>query len=134
MIEADDLRKLIDSAGVPIKAMILLGINAGFGQTDVAALPVSALDLEGKWLDFPRPKTHPAAVPAVAGNGCGTSRGYRGEARSKGQCRRRAGVHHQVRQAMGAVKPKQDEKGNDKAGVAIDSVRLEFGKPSRPSV
>jgi integrase len=37
--------------------MVLLGVNAGFGNHDVASLPLSALDLDGGWVDFPRPKT-----------------------------------------------------------------------------
>lgn len=54
---ADEARSLIDKAGVPMKAMILLGINGGMGNTDVAELPLSAVDLEAGFLDFPRPKT-----------------------------------------------------------------------------
>lgn len=57
MLEADQLRSLIEAAGVPLKAMILLGLNAGFGNNDVASLPLSAIDLERGWLNFPRPKT-----------------------------------------------------------------------------
>ncbi len=57
MFEADELHKLLDAAGAPMKAMILLGTNAAFGNTDVATLPLSAIDLEGGWVDFPRPKT-----------------------------------------------------------------------------
>jgi integrase len=57
MLEADELRRLIDAASVPIRAMILLGLNAGFGNHDVATLPLSALDLNAGWIDFPRPKT-----------------------------------------------------------------------------
>jgi len=37
--------------------MILLGINAGFGNVDCGTLPISALDLERGFIDFPRPKT-----------------------------------------------------------------------------
>jgi integrase len=37
--------------------MLLLGINAGFGNADCANLPLSALDLERGWVDYPRPKT-----------------------------------------------------------------------------
>lgn len=55
MIEAEDLRKLIGGAGSPLKAMILLGLNCGFGQTDLATLPISAI--AGDWITFPRPKT-----------------------------------------------------------------------------
>ena len=57
MLEADQLRGLIEAAPVPLKAMILLGVNAGFGNHDVATLPQTALDLERGWLNFPRPKT-----------------------------------------------------------------------------
>ncbi len=40
-----------------LKAMVLLGINCGFGNTDCASLPKSAVDLKSGWIDFPRPKT-----------------------------------------------------------------------------
>lgn len=57
MLEADELRRLLGAATVPLKAMVLLGINCGFGNHDCATLPLSALDLEGAWIRFPRPKT-----------------------------------------------------------------------------
>jgi integrase len=57
MFEADELRKIIDAAPQPMKAMILLGINCGFGATDCSTLPRSAVDLKAGWIDFPRPKT-----------------------------------------------------------------------------
>jgi integrase len=57
MIEAADLRKLLDKATVQMKAMIMLGVNAGLGNTDVAELQSRHLDLDGGWIDYPRPKT-----------------------------------------------------------------------------
>jgi integrase len=57
MFEADQIRQLLDKAGQPIKAMILLGINCGFGNADCGTLPKSALDLDAGWVNFPRPKT-----------------------------------------------------------------------------
>lgn len=57
MLEPKEIRALIDAAGVRLQAMILLGVNAGFGCFDVATLPLKALDLAGGWVDFPRPKT-----------------------------------------------------------------------------
>jgi integrase len=70
MFEAEELRKLIDGATVEreekselvkpdlaLRAMILLGINCGFGNTDCAALMFDDTDLDGGWIDFPRPKT-----------------------------------------------------------------------------
>jgi integrase len=44
-------------AGTQLKAMILLGINCGFGNADCGQLPLSAVNLETGWIDFPRPKT-----------------------------------------------------------------------------
>jgi integrase len=57
MLEPADLHRLIEAASVTMRAMILLGLNAGFGNTDLATLPLSALDLDAGWVDFPRPKT-----------------------------------------------------------------------------
>ena len=56
MFEAAELRRIVDTRQ-PLRAMALLGINAAFGQSDIANLPQSALDLDGGWCDFPRPKT-----------------------------------------------------------------------------
>jgi integrase len=57
MYSAEELRKLIDNARMPFRAMLLLASNTGFGNTDCARLPLSALDLDGGWVTFPRPKT-----------------------------------------------------------------------------
>lgn len=57
MFDADELRKIIDAAGVPLKAMILLGINCGFGNSDVSNLLIKAVDMKAGWIDFARPKT-----------------------------------------------------------------------------
>lgn len=47
MFEAQELRRLIAAANVQLKAMILLGVNCGFGNADCGTLPLSALDLDG---------------------------------------------------------------------------------------
>jgi integrase len=57
LFTAEEIRRLLDKAGTPLKAMILLGVNCGFGNTDCGNLPLSALDLERGWIDYPRPKT-----------------------------------------------------------------------------
>ena len=81
MFEADELSQMLDAlagntvtldrieeeTGKPVevtlkrdpimRAMLLLAVNCGFGNTDVASLPQSAVDLESGWVDFPRPKT-----------------------------------------------------------------------------
>ncbi len=45
------------AADQPLKAMILLGINCGFGNHDCGTLPKSAVNLKTGWVSFPRPKT-----------------------------------------------------------------------------
>ncbi len=57
LFDADELKALIGGAGLTMKAMILLGVNAALGNSDIAHLPIKALDLAGGWLNFPRPKT-----------------------------------------------------------------------------
>ena len=57
MFEAEELRLILDAAGQPFKAMVLLGINCGFGQTDVSSLPASVIDFDDSWVVIPRPKT-----------------------------------------------------------------------------
>lgn len=54
---SDELRTLLAAAGQPLRAMILAGINCGFGNLDVGSLLESALDLDGGWVNYPRPKT-----------------------------------------------------------------------------
>lgn len=75
LFKAHEIRTILDAlAGKPVavtgsddpvtlapdpqlRAMVLLAANTGFGNTDVSTLPQSALDLEGGWVNFPRPKT-----------------------------------------------------------------------------
>jgi integrase len=57
MFEAHEIQTMLAQANSTLKAMILLGINCGFGNNDCATLPLSALDLEKGWINFPRPKT-----------------------------------------------------------------------------
>jgi integrase len=53
----EEIHRLLGAASVPVKAMIMLGINCGMGNTDCGVLPMSAVDLEAGIIDFPRPKT-----------------------------------------------------------------------------
>jgi integrase len=57
LFSADEIRRLLTEAGPQLKAMILLGINCGFGNADCGNLPLSVVDLERGMIDFPRPKT-----------------------------------------------------------------------------
>src|SRR5262249_43798812 len=44
-------------ASIPLRAMILLGVTAGYGNSDCGNLPMKALDLDAGWVNYPRPKT-----------------------------------------------------------------------------
>ena len=57
MFEAEELQTILAEARQPLRSMILLGINCGYGNADVGRLPLSALDFEKGWVTFPRPKT-----------------------------------------------------------------------------
>ena len=57
MFEAAEITKLLKAATPAWKAMILLGVNCGLGNTDCATLAERHLDLDGAWLNYPRPKT-----------------------------------------------------------------------------
>jgi integrase len=57
LLAAGEVRRLIYAAGPSMRAMILLGINCGFGNADCGELPLSAVDLDRAIIDFPRPKT-----------------------------------------------------------------------------
>jgi integrase len=56
-LPAESIRTLIDAADVHLKAMILLGVNAGYGNNDCATLTKAGIDLKNGWLSYARPKT-----------------------------------------------------------------------------
>ena len=57
MFEAKQIHQVLKLADPQMRALILLGINGGFGNNDAAQLPVSAVDLRGGWLQYDRTKT-----------------------------------------------------------------------------
>jgi integrase len=70
MFEAQEIRMMLDGKTIEteddavsvkptpsLKAMILLGVNCGYGNADCGTLPLSALDLERGWIAYHRPKT-----------------------------------------------------------------------------
>lgn len=57
LFEATEIHKLLDAASDSLRAMILLGINCGFGNHDCATLPIEQVDLADGWHTYWRPKT-----------------------------------------------------------------------------
>jgi integrase len=49
--------KLQLPANPQLKAIVLIGLNGGLGNADISGLQFSHLDLDGEWVDYPRPKT-----------------------------------------------------------------------------
>jgi len=52
-----EIQTLLDLAIEPMRTIILLGINCALGNTDIGQLELRHLDLDNRWLNFPRPKT-----------------------------------------------------------------------------
>jgi integrase len=64
MFEPTQLRVVLDVADVQTKALVLLGINAALGPTDLASMPIAAVDQDTGWLNLPRQKTGvPRRIP-----------------------------------------------------------------------
>ena len=57
LFEPHEIHAMLDIADIHLKAMILLGINGGFGNTDCARLPIKAICFDRKIIEFNRPKT-----------------------------------------------------------------------------
>lgn len=55
--DRDEILSLLAGARPSIAAMILLGVNCGYGNADCARLQTSWIDLDEGWIDFARPKT-----------------------------------------------------------------------------
>lgn len=55
--KAEEIRDRLDVASPHMRAMILLEINCGFGNSDCASLPADSIDFARGWLRHPRPKT-----------------------------------------------------------------------------
>lgn len=57
MFEPDVIRLLLKAANPALRAFILLGVNTGIGNADIARMEHHHIDLELGWLDYPRGKT-----------------------------------------------------------------------------
>lgn len=53
LTDDDGNERFIPRAKQPLRAMVLLAANCGFGPTDLASLPTRAVDLDSGWVTFP---------------------------------------------------------------------------------
>ncbi len=64
LFTAEQCRGILAHAKGQLRAMVLLALNGGLGNTDLAELPLSAVNLQAGWVDYPRPKTgNPRRIP-----------------------------------------------------------------------
>lgn len=57
LFTVEAIEKMLERASVPLRAMILLGINGGMGNKDCGRLPTRIIQFEKALIEFPRPKT-----------------------------------------------------------------------------
>jgi integrase len=53
----EEILRILVASKPAMKAMIFLAANGGLGNSDIGLLPLSAIDFETGFLDYPRPKT-----------------------------------------------------------------------------
>jgi len=52
----DDVASVLAACKPHMRAMVLLALNGGFGNSDLARLPLNVVDLKSGWLDYARAK------------------------------------------------------------------------------
>lgn len=128
--------KFLAGASVQLRAMVLLGLNCGFGNSDVSDLPQSALDLKGGWITFPRPKTGierrcalwPETVAAL--KAAIAERPYPNE-KADGDCVFITAHGNRWVRVRVTTKERGDGKEPTTTTAQINAVGLEFGKVMR---
>ncbi len=128
----EEILRLLDAADAQLKAMTLLGVNCGFGNTDVSTLPLSALDLERGRVTFPRPKTHiqrriplwPETIEALKTALAVRPRPTEPAAKELVFLTRLGRPWVRVK----PPKPKKDEDGKPEIAVPIDALSGQFAK------
>lgn len=129
LFERKEILRILEAADVHLRAMVYLGLNCAFGNSDVANLPQAAVDLEGGWVSFPRVKTEiPRRIPLWAE----TVKALREslDNRPKPIDRADSGLCFLTRLGRPWVRmtPKKDETRKDEPGTPIDALSPEFRK------
>lgn len=57
MFEAAELQRILEAAGMPMRLFVLLGLNCAYGSSDIAGLPITAIDLDSGLIAYARGKT-----------------------------------------------------------------------------
>jgi integrase len=119
-----ELKALLKVASPPMRAMVLLGVNGGFGQMDFATLPASVVDFKKGVIDYTRQKTGVKRVVPLWPETVSALRAYR----------RPSDAHPELFFVTTHGNPWIHEKAKEDAGgrltgtTHVDSVSLEFKK------
>lgn len=116
---ARQVRQLVRAAPHPVRAMILLAINGGFGNTDCAQLPRKAVNFKAGIIDYPRHKTEVERVVPLWRETLVALR--RADAARKNE---RDGLFFVTAKGNAWIRERLTEKTN----VIMDAVAGEFGK------
>ncbi len=127
LFNREELESILEAGRQPLKAMTLLAINGGFGNSDLSELPLSAIDLKTGWVDWPRPKTGierrcplwPETVLALR---------EAIESRPKAKSPDDAGLAFLTRLGERWVRMRVSMKGDKELMTPIDCISREFGK------
>lgn len=125
LYERHEVERLIEAAGVQLRAMVYLGLNCGFGNTDVGSLPKSAVNLETGWIEYPRPKTEiPRRIPLWPETIAALRESF--ENRPKPKQRKDRNLCFLTASGLPWVRVKEREGG--KPATPIDTVGQRFGE------
>jgi integrase len=123
--EPAEIVKLIDAAAIPLKAMVLLAANCGFGNADCAELRLDDIDLEAGTLSLYRGKTGKARR-AVLWSETIDALQQAIERRPKPKLKADAGCVFITKYGRRFVRYRPGRDG--KRGACIDGVGLTFGR------
>ena len=100
---ASEIKLILDTCPhAQLRAMVYLGVNCGFNNSDCGNLPKSALDLKHGWIDFPRVKTGvQRRCPLWPETIATFERGIAAATGRANCCSQRQSVCHQVRRLLG---------------------------------
>jgi len=136
-VKVEDKPKPVALTKDPIlRAMFLLGLNGGLGNSDCANLRESHIDFAGGWLNYPRVKTEiPRRIPlwpetVAALQAALTVRPTPADASSRGLVflTRLGNAWVRVKEKEKPTPTSDDEKRDDKIAVPIDAISGEFKK------
>lgn len=129
LFHREEILRMIKSQNLNLRAMVFLGVNCGFGNSDCATVPISAFDLERGWVTYPRPKTEiPRRIPLWSETIEAIQVSF--ENRPKPADKRNAGLFFLTThgEPYVRVRERKDESGRCVPGTPIDSVSREFSK------